>query len=236
MPVFRLDDKELIFPPPYLAEPNGLLAIGGDLRPERLIAAYRSGIFPWFEEDGYFYWYTLHPRCVLLPEEIQVHKSMRSIFNQSKFRYTLDTHFEAVITACSDLPRDGQGGTWISPPFIQGYTALWRQGIAHSVEVWLGDALVGGLYGLALGKIFYGESMFSAVPNASKAGFITFVHALRKAGFMLIDCQQQTSHLLSLGARMIHRDLFMEYLERNMYEKTLQGHWSLDAERGIRLQ
>lgn len=230
MPVYRLHKKDIAFPPPYLAEPGGLLAVGGDLKPERLILAYQNGIFPWFEDEGIFYWYSPDPRCVLFPNALKVHKSMRSIFNQHKFRYTLDEAFEEVMRQCSGTHRPGQDGSWISPAFLKGYTALHKMGLAHSVEVWEGERLVGGLYGISLGKIFYGESMFAHVPNASKAGFIQLVTALEKAGFRLIDCQQETQHLLSLGARGISRELFLEYLLQNYYERTLSGKWSFSGQ------
>jgi leucyl/phenylalanyl-tRNA--protein transferase len=226
MPVFWLDEQEMSFPHPSLAEPGGLLAVGGDLSPERLLLAYRNGIFPWFEEEGYFYWYAPDPRWVLFPDELKVHKSMRPIFNQHKFTFTLDTCFETVMKACAQIQRGDHAGSWISSAFINGYQALHRLGIAHSVEVWQGEDLVGGLYGLAIGKVFYGESMFARAPNASKAGFIMLVHALKKAGFTLIDCQQQTVHLESLGARGITRELFMEYLAQNALKRTLTGAWS----------
>lgn len=226
MPVFWLNEREMAFPHPSLAEPGGLLAVGGDLSPERLVLAYRNGIFPWFEDEGSFFWYAPDPRFVLFPAELKVHKSMRSIFNRGKFRYTIDTCFEDVIRACALVARNGQDGSWISESFIEGYTELHRQGLAHSVEVWQGNTLVGGLYGLALGRIFFGESMFSREPNASKAGFITLVQALQTLGFWLIDCQQQTAHLESLGARGISRELFLEYLSKNSYERTLIGKWT----------
>lgn len=236
VPVFWLNESELSFPHPKLAEPaGGLLAVGGDLSVERLVLAYRNGIFPWFEEGGYFYWYAPDPRCVLFPAELVVHKSMRSVFNQHKFQYTLDTCFSRVIEACAETPRDGQKGTWISDPFVQGYTALHEAGLAHSVEVWQDGELVGGLYGVSLGKVFYGESMFARVTNASKAGFIRLVKALEQAGFVLIDCQQDTEHLMRLGARNISRDLFMEYLGQNAYVRTFLGRWSFDAEHGIKV-
>ena len=234
MPVFWLSDHDLAFPHPTLAEPGGLLAVGGDLSPDRLVSAYRNGIVPWFEEDGQFFWYSPDPRWVLFPSEIRVQKSMRSVFNLHKFRYTVDTAFEQVIRACSETPRGGQDGSWITKPVVEGYTRLHEQGVAHSVEVWQGDILAGGLYGISLGKIFYGESMFSRVPNASKAGFITLAQALERAGFWLIDCQQQTAHLESLGARGISRQLFLEYLEKNVFERTLLGKWAFDDEKGIR--
>ena len=155
---------------------------------------------------------------------------MRPIFNQHKFRYSLDTCFERVMRACAETSRGDQDGTWISEPFLTGYTTLFQAGLAHSMEVWQGDELVGGLYGIALGKIFYGESMFAQAPNASKAGFITLVRALEKAGFWLIDCQQQTSHLESLGAKGISRDIFLDYLGRNAYERTHPGPWTLNTD------
>ncbi len=229
MPVFRLRDDDLDFPPPMLAESNGLLAVGGDLSVERLIVAYQNGIFPWFEEDDLFFWYSPDPRLVLFPPELKVHKSMRSIFNQHKFQYSLDTCFERVMRGCANTLRDGESGSWITENFMQGYARLHEAGLAHSMEVWQDGALVGGLYGIALGTIFYGESMFSTVSNASKAGFITLARALEKNGFVLIDCQQETVHLSSLGARSISRSLFMEYLASNVYARTLVGKWELDA-------
>lgn len=234
MPVFWLNEREMAFPHPSLAEPGGLLAVGGDLSPDRLVLAYRNGIFPWFEDEGSFFWYAPDPRFVLFPPELKIHKSMRSVFNQGKFRYTLDTCFDAVIHACAHVTRNGQDGSWISDAFIEGYTELHRQGLAHSVEVWQDNALVGGLYGLALGRIFFGESMFAREPNASKAGFITLVQALHASGFWLIDCQQQTAHLESLGARGISRELFLEYLGKNSYERTLIGKWEF-SESGVRV-
>lgn len=236
MPVFWLNNNDLTFPHPSLAEPGGLLAVGADLATERLILAYRNGIFPWFEEEGQFYWYAPDPRWVLFPGELRVHKSMRSIFNRQKFRYTLDTCFRDVMHACAETPRDGYEGSWITPAFVESYSQLHEQGVAHSMEVWQDEALVGGLYGVALGKIFYGESMFTRVPNASKAGFITLVRALQRAGFWLIDCQQQTRHLESLGARGISRELFLEYLAKNIYEKTLVGKWVFDEKKGVCVQ
>jgi leucyl/phenylalanyl-tRNA---protein transferase len=235
MPVFRLDDREISFPPPHLAEPSGLLAIGGDLHPQRLVLAYQHGIFPWFEDEGHFFWYSPDPRCVLIPKELRVHKSMRSIFNQQKFRYTLDTEFERVMQACAGRQRPGQDGSWITDAFVEGYAYLHEVGLAHSVEVWQGDDLVGGLYGIALGKVFFGESMFQEVTNASKAGFIRLVQGLVAADYRLIDCQQETGHLMSLGAKTIGRDLFLEYLAQNRYERTIQGKWAWGADGGIEI-
>lgn len=229
MPVYWLNEHELSFPHPAMAEPGGLLAVGGDLNPDRLVLAYRNGIFPWFEAEGSFYWYSPDPRFVLFPQELKVHKSMRPVFNQGKFEYSTDTCFEAVIRTCAELPRNAQEGSWISEAFIEGYTELHRQGVAHSLEVWRAGKLVGGLYGLSLGRVFFGESMFAHQANASKAGFITLVRALQAAGFWMIDCQQQTQHLQSLGARSISRELFLDYLVKNAYERSLIGLWDLQA-------
>ncbi len=231
MPLFWLDPSEPpAFPPLNKADIGGLLAVGGDITPDWLTAAYRHGAFPWFEHDEEFYWYSPDPRCVLFPEELRVHKSMRSIFNQHKFRYTLDTCFEEVMLACANRAREGHPGTWITPRFVEGYTEMYRLGIGHSVEVWQDEELVGGLYGLAFGRIFCGESMFARTTNASKAGFIVLVRALQKQGFTLIDCQQETEHLLSLGARSIPRTEFAAYLNQNQYQRTLVGRWRFDAD------
>ncbi len=227
MPIFWLDEDDLAFPPAQLAEPSGLLAISQDLRPERLIAAYQQGIFPWYKHDGYFYWYSPNPRLVLFPEDLRVHKSMRSIFNQNKFEYTLDTAFEQVMRSCAQVERPGQEGTWIEEDFIVSYTELYHRGVAHSVEVWHAGELVGGLYGLSFGRFFFGESMFTRQPNASKAGFIVLVRALQQSGFRLIDCQQETHHLMSLGARSIPRTLFLHMLQDNQSAPTLAGRWCL---------
>jgi leucyl/phenylalanyl-tRNA--protein transferase len=236
MAVFWLGKEDLTFPPVELAEPNGLLAVSTDLRPERLIVAYHSGIFPWYQHDEHFFWFSPHPRMVLFPEDLVVHKSMRSIFNQHKFAYTLDRDFERVMRACAEVPREGQDGTWITEAFIEAYAELHRRGLGHSVEVWQNDELVGGLYGLSFGRVFFGESMFARVPNASKAGFIVLVRALQRSGFRLIDCQQDTPHLRSLGARPISRTLFMRMLQGSLSAPTLAGRWRLDASGHITLE
>lgn len=232
MPVYLLSPDEISFPHASLAESSGLLAIGGDLSENRVLLAYCNGIFPWFEDGGDFFWYSPDPRFVLFPEELKVQKSMRSIFNQHKFTYTLDTCFMDVIQACAETRRGSHAGTWITQNFIDGYVQLHQKGLAHSVEVWQDGRLVGGLYGLSIGKIFFGESMFARVSNASKAGFITLVRALEKSGFCLVDCQVETEHLVSLGARGILRNRFLEYLAENSYQKTLQGSWRF-GEQGI---
>jgi leucyl/phenylalanyl-tRNA--protein transferase len=227
MPVYLLNKDDPSFPQASLAEDSGLLAVGGDLSEARLLMAYCNGIFPWFQEGSDFFWYSPDPRFVLFPKELMVHKSMRSIFNQEKFRVTLDTCFETVMRSCASTTRQPHDGTWITEEFVAGYHRLHLRGLAHSVEVWQDETLVGGLYGLSIGKIFFGESMFSLVPNASTTGFITLVKALEKAGFWMVDCQVETDHLRSLGARGINRANFLEYLEENAYQKTLAGKWRL---------
>ncbi len=207
--------EELIFPHPNLSNPDGLLAVGGDLTPERLLLAYKNGIFPWFNPGELFLWWSPDPRFVLFPEDLKVSKSMRPYFNQNKFRVSYDTCFSEVIYECSQAIRRGQSGTWITEEMIESYTKLHEMGWVHSVEVFEGKELVGGLYGIAMGQVFFGESMFSKVSNASKFGFISLVQNLIEHGFTLIDCQQETAHLASLGAISIPRDEFLELMESN---------------------
>ncbi len=227
MPVW-LTPHDFTFPDPALeADAEGLLAIGGDLRPERLVAAYREGIFPWFAHFGDPYWFCPDPRCVLIPKELRVSKSMRPIFNQKKFDFSLDTAFSQVIENCRDVWRRGElQSSWIDESFVEGYSKLHEMGLAHSVEVWQEGELVGGLYGIALGRVFSGESMFSLVPNASKAGFIKLVQELQKRGFWLVDCQVHTPHLASLGARDIPRSTFLDIMKKNSHEPTAAGMWT----------
>ena len=210
-----LKRNELVFPPlsKAMREPNGLLAAGGDLSPERLIQAYRHGCFPWFEEGQPILWWSPDPRTVLLPAEVHVSRSLRKVLRQGRFRVMFDQDFAAVIAECAG-PRNYTDGTWITDDMQRAYLALHEQGHAHSVEVWDGDALVGGLYGLAMGRLFFGESMFSRADNASKVGFVTLVEHLQQAGFVLIDCQMPTDHLHSLGARSIPREVFAGYLSQ----------------------
>lgn len=210
---FCLDEK-LEFPPVELADANGILAIGGDLSPERLLLAYQQGIFPWFNEDDFIIWWSLDPRMVLFPADLKISKSMRSYFNQNKFQVSYNQDFPAVIQACRQTERLGQAGTWISQDIIEAYTKLHKMGHAHSVEVWQNKKLVGGLYGVQIGQVFCGESMFSQVSNASKFGFISLVKKLEKEGIKMIDCQQETKHLRSLGASTIPRSEFIEKLKR----------------------
>jgi leucyl/phenylalanyl-tRNA---protein transferase len=227
MPVFWLDDNEISFPSPDQATPEGVLAIGGDLSPARLLFAYQLGIFPWFNENDPILWWSPDPRFVLFPEELIVAKSMRPYFNQGKFKATIDHDFEAVMRACQLQYRPGQGGgSWITEDMIAAYSALHRSGFAHSVEVWEDGELVGGLYGISLGKVFFGESMFARRSNASKFGFISLVRKLKELGFWLIDCQQETQHLGSLGARAIPRTQFCAFLKKNEAEDTMIGSWA----------
>lgn len=198
------------FPFPYTSTPDGLVAIGDALHPDRLIEAYSKGLFPWFEQDGIPFWFSPDPRCVLVPSALKVSNSMRQLFRRQAFRVTTNEAFEEVIHACATTPRRGQEDTWISEEFIGAYTELFKMGYAESAEVWnSNDELVGGLYGVRLGEIFFGESMFTKESNASKYGFITFVRDLEDRGVKLIDCQQETPHLLSLGAINISRTRFL---------------------------
>jgi leucyl/phenylalanyl-tRNA--protein transferase len=213
-----------------LREPNGLLAAGGDLRSERLIAAYRHGCFPWYQDGQPLLWWSPDPRTVLFPDELHVSRSLRKWLQQNRYRVSFDQAFEQVIHACA-APRSGSEGTWITLPMQQAYLQLHHAGVAHSVEVWQDTTLVGGLYGLAMGKLFFGESMFSQADNASKVGFVTLVKQLKRWGFELIDCQMPTQHLHSLGARAISRAEFADYLRRFL-DQTPSVSWSLASQQG----
>jgi leucyl/phenylalanyl-tRNA---protein transferase len=208
-------NKELFFPPLTVADEDGLLAIGGDLSTERLLLAYRSGIFPWYNEDEPICWWSPNPRFVLYPDELKVSNSMKTVLQNGKFRFTINRAFTQVIQNCKTVSRKDQGGTWISPAMQKAYTILHELGYAHSAETWLDGKLVGGLYGIRLGKIFFGESMFSLQNNASKFAFINYVRQLKKENVQLIDCQLHTKHLESLGATMIPRELFAGILAIN---------------------
>ncbi|MFL9845339.1 leucyl/phenylalanyl-tRNA--protein transferase [Flavobacterium rhizosphaerae] len=205
--------SELYFPPPEFASPEGILAIGGDLSPQRLLLAYRNGIFPWFEEDEPILWWCPPERMVLFFDDLKVSKSMRNILNRNIFTVTFNTAFEQVIKQCRDTKRPGQNGTWITDDMTDAYIQLHKMGYAKSVEVWQGNTLAGGLYGVDLGHIFCGESMFSLVPNASKVAFITLAKKLQQKNYRLLDCQVHNNHLESLGASEITRDLFLKALK-----------------------
>lgn len=206
--------KELFFPDVTEADRDGILAVGGDLSPERLLLAYQSGIFPWFDSDDPILWWAPHQRMVLFPDELVVSKSMRSILRKEIFTVTFNKDFRGVISNCSQIRRNGQRGTWITSEMIEAYVKLHELGFAKSVEVWQNNELVGGLYGIDLGHVFCGESMFSKVSNASKVAFITLVENLKIRKYKLIDCQVHNDHLESLGAREIERAEFMKIFTR----------------------
>ncbi|MDP3946631.1 MAG: leucyl/phenylalanyl-tRNA--protein transferase [Lutibacter sp.] len=206
--------KDLVFPSVNLADKNGLLAIGGDLSAERLLLAYKSGIFPWYNPREPIIWYSPDPRMVLFPKNLKISKSMKQIIRKNQFRATFNQNFSEVISNCKNSYREGQGGTWITDEMEQAYINLHQLGVAKSVEVWEGDELVGGLYGIDLGHVFCGESMFSKVSNASKFAFVYLVQKLEKEHYTLIDCQVYNAHLASLGADEISRETFLTYLKK----------------------
>lgn len=210
--IYKLSN-ELYFPDVATASPEGILAYGGDLSAARLLLAYRSGIFPWFEDDQPILWWSPAQRMVLFLDELVVSKSMRNIINRGMFSVTFNQNFRAVITHCKQMVRDGQSGTWITNEMVEAYCKLHELGIAKSVEVWQDNALVGGLYGIDLGHVFCGESMFSKVSNASKMAFIALVNKLKTEDYKLLDCQVYNEHLESLGCREIERGNFMEILK-----------------------
>ena len=212
MSIFILDEK-LIFPPVESAGPDGLLAIGGDLSEKRLLLAYRSGIFPWYEGEDIIWW-SPDPRFILLPEELKVSKSMKSLLRKGFFEFRTDTAFEEVVYSCRTIPRNNQFGTWITEDINKAYNGLYRHGYAHSAEAWTEGKLAGGLYGVRIGKIFFGESMFSKISNASKFAFINYLYQLQSEGVRLVDCQVYTKHLESLGAKMISRKEFIEMIKK----------------------
>ncbi|MDH5474423.1 MAG: leucyl/phenylalanyl-tRNA--protein transferase [Cyclobacteriaceae bacterium] len=212
MPIYQLTDQ-IAFPPIEGAE-EGIVAVGGDLSTERLELAYQSGIFPWFSECDPIVWWSPDPRYVLYPEKLKVSKSMKQVLRKNDFRVTFNKDFEQVIDNCRKIVREGQNDTWITTGMKKAYIELHKKGLAISVEVWQNNELVGGLYGIDMGNVFCGESMFAKVSNASKVGFITFVKAFQKKGGEIIDCQVYTSHLASLGAEEIDREAFMTYLEK----------------------
>jgi leucyl/phenylalanyl-tRNA--protein transferase len=218
------------FPPVEnaLKEPNGLLAVGGDLSPQRLLEAYSHGIFPWFNADEPILWWSPDPRMVLFPGELKISRSLRRTLNNGHYQIHTDRCFAQVMQACA-APRKGQTGTWIHPQMIAAYTALHEMGLAHSVETWIDGELAGGLYGVALGQVFFGESMFSRVPDASKIAFVHLVKQLQNWKFGLIDCQVRTSHLASLGAREISRMEFGQTLDTLITGLAPGGKWHFES-------
>jgi leucyl/phenylalanyl-tRNA--protein transferase len=228
VPIFRLG-RDVAFPDPARAEPDGLLAVGGDLRPERLLSAYALGIFPWFDASSPILWWSPDPRLVLEPERLHVARSLQRTIKRGRYRVTADTAFERVIRRCAARPRAGQRGTWITREMVDAYVRLHRLGFAHSFEAWEDDALAGGLYGVSLGAAFFGESMFADRPDASKVAFVRSVEFLSARGVRLVDCQVRTEHLVSLGAHEIPRREFLGRLADALEAPTLRGAWALEG-------
>ena len=216
------------FPPlaSALSEPNGLLAAGGDLSPDRLLVAYRHGIFPWYSEGQPILWWSPDPRMVLYTDELRVSRSLAKRVRSGVFEVRIDTAFRDVIMACAASPREGQRGTWITPEIVAAYVELHRRGYAHSVESWRDDRLVGGLYGLSLGRVFFGESMFARETDASKVALASLVARLSQLGVPLIDCQQETAHLAALGARPIARQVFATHLRELIHSNDPPPGWT----------
>lgn len=228
MSVFVLT-REPAFPHPSLADSDGLLAIGGDLSEKRLVQAYSLGIFPWYGPGTPILWWSPEPRLVLYPSRLHIPRSLRRILNSGKFRISADTAFEEVIEQCSRVARPGGHGTWILPEMIDAYVKLHDSGIAHSFEAWAGSELVGGIYGVAIGKAFYGESMFYLKPNASKVALVHLSGFIEEHGYHFMDCQQTTRHMLKFGAREISGKRFLEELEPAVVEKGVPGPWKYSA-------
>ena len=216
MTVYRLT-KELVFPPPELADDDGLLAIGGDLSVNRLILAYSMGIFPWYSDNDPILWWSPDPRLVLIPSELKVSRTLRQTINKGIYRVTTNTAFEDVIRNCATIRRKGQGGTWITDDMIKAYVRLHKAGYAHSVESWADDELAGGFYGVMMGKAFFGESMFAKKTDASKVAFAAYAANLAEKGFELIDCQVSTEHMKRFGAKEIPRAEFLKLLQKVLH-------------------
>jgi leucyl/phenylalanyl-tRNA--protein transferase len=231
MAVYRLG-AHLAFPPPEEAEPSGLLAVGGDLRPERLLLAYSMGIFPWPLVESPLLWFSPDPRMALRPSELHVSRSLRKTLRRRRYEVRLDTAFAEVVRRCADVPRCGGPGTWITPALAAAYEHLHGAGFAHSAEAWEDGILVGGLYGVSLGGAFFGESMFAERTDASKVAFVTLVRQLGAWGFDLVDCQVHTEHLARFGAREWPRTRFLAALAKSLEKPTRAGAWRLDAAAG----
>lgn len=228
MPLYLLSD-DLVFPSPQLAPKEGLLAVGGDLSQERLLLAYRMGIFPWYSRHEPILWWSPDPRLVLYPGELRISKSLQKTIKKGLFRITMDRAFYAVIEACAQSRTRADEGTWIVDEMIDAYCELHESGFAHSVEAWQDERLAGGLYGVSLGRCFFGESMFTRISNASKVAFVALVEHLRALNFDLIDCQVTTPHLLSFGAREISRARYLNELKKSLKPPTLKGQWFFAA-------
>jgi leucyl/phenylalanyl-tRNA---protein transferase len=225
MPVFLIAEK-LVFPPVHLSTKEGLLAVGGDLSPDRLLLAYKSGIFPWYSGDEPILWWSPDPRLVLYPRELKISTSLRKTLRRRRFRVTLDTAFDQVIRKCAQVRIANGTGTWITPEMERAYCRLHRLGYAHSIEAWHADQLVGGLYGISLGRAFFGESMFSAQSDASKVCLSHLAYHLIERGFHLIDCQVPTDHMLRMGARLLPRSDFIVLLNEALRYPTRVGSWA----------
>lgn len=218
--------SDLVFPDPKYAPKEGLLAAGGDLSPQRLLLAYHYGIFPWYNEGEPILWWSPDPRFVLYPKAIKISKSMRKVLRNGGFELRFDTAFEEVLNNCAATKRAGQEGTWLIPEMQAAYLRLHQYGYAHSVEAWKDGQLVGGLYGVSLGRCFFGESMFAKTSNASKVALIGLAQELDARGFELIDCQDETKHLTSMGATFIERSAFLNFLEKNQAYPSQRGFWT----------
>ena len=227
MPIYRLD-RRLVFPPVEEAE-DGLLAVGGDLGPERLVLAYSSGIFPWYSRGQPILWHSPDPRLVLRTQDLHVPRSLRKTIRKGVLRFSLDQAFAEVIDACARVKRPGQKGTWITTEMKRAYVELHRQGLAHSAEAWEGERLVGGLYGVSLGGAFFGESMFTRVPDASKAAFVVLVEQLQAWDITLVDSQVYTEHVARFGATEWPRRDYLAALRQALRKKTRQGRWELEG-------
>lgn len=228
MPVFSIPEDPVIFPHPSQAEEDGLLGIGGDLSINRLLLAYQNGIFPWYAAGEAIHWWCLTPRLILYPEKIKVSKSMNSYLKSSRFQISFDKDFLSVMLQCKTAQRKGQNGSWIHKEIIEAFLDLHYHGLAHSVEVWQDSNLVGGLYGLSIGKMFCGESMFAITPNASKLALIHLASLLKKMDYHFIDCQQDTPHLRTMGAEIVEKDVFFRLLENNRDFPILSETWKTD--------
>jgi leucyl/phenylalanyl-tRNA--protein transferase len=224
MPVFQLT-HELVFPEPELADHSGLLAVGGDLSAERLILAYANGIFPWYSQGEPLLWWSPDPRMILYPHQLKISKSLKQSLRNKNFEVRFDTAFSEVIRSCKQAPRPGQNGTWITHEMQNAYIRLHEMGWAHSVEAWKEDKLVGGLYGVSIGKVFFGESMFFEQRDASKVALVHLVNKLREWNFKFIDAQVETTHLQRMGAINIERKQFLDLLAKSIKYPTIKGKW-----------
>jgi len=224
MPVFQLPD-EILFPDPSLAEPDGLLAVGGDLGPERLLTAYANGIFPWYSEHEPILWWSPDPRLVLFPQKLIVSRSLQQKIKKNVFSVRMDSNFEQVISACAETERRHEDGTWITDEMKIAYIELHRKGFAHSVETYFNGKLVGGLYGVSLGKAFFGESMFHTMTDASKVALYYLVEKAKEFGFIFIDSQVETTHMVSMGAELISRKKYLKLLTEAIHFPSQQGKW-----------